>query len=187
MPSETALQSDNDSEPALCGWLTVDVVHAAGDWPDIDASYRSIAAALMALSIHPRFTPHEKAAVCIALSNDSSIQKLNATFRGKDKPTNVLSFPAGDDAQEPDAVAISLGDVVIARETIEREAGELAIPVRDHLQHLTVHGVLHLLGYDHEADEDAATMETIEIEILERLNIANPYTQGLVLDASAGA
>lgn len=189
MPSETARESasDPEPEPALCGWLVADIVHAAGDWAPFDRAHASIAAALSALSAHPRFTSHENAAVCIALSDDTAVRRLNATFRGKDKPTNVLSFPAGDGAQEPDAGAIFLGDVFVARETLEAEALELAIPVLHHLQHLTVHGVLHLLGYDHENDDDATAMEGLEIEILKRLNIANPYAHGFVLDATAGA
>jgi probable rRNA maturation factor len=90
-----------------------------------------------------------------------------------DKPTNVLSFPA---PESPVALSSKpLGDIVIARETIDREAAERGIPLADHLRHLTVHGLLHLLGYDHDTEGDASKMESLETEILARLGIPDPY------------
>ncbi len=104
-------------------------------------------------------------------------QQLNADYRGKDKPTNVLSFPS--DVPEHMAAMIGyrpLGDLVICWPVVQAEAAEQQKAVLDHLCHLTVHGVLHLLGYDHEtSDADAEEMETLEVEILEKLAVGNPY------------
>jgi probable rRNA maturation factor len=103
----------------------------------------------------------------LALSDDTHLQSLNKQFRGQDKPTNVLSFPQSDPKY--------MGDVVMAYETIEREAKELDIPFSHHLAHLTLHGALHLQGYDHETQAEAELMEAKEIKLLAKLNIANPY------------
>lgn len=104
-------------------------------------------------------------------------QQLNADYRGKDKPTNVLSFPS--DLPEEMAEMIGyrpLGDLVICWPVVQAEAAEQQKAVLDHLCHLTVHGVLHLLGYDHEtSDADAEEMEALEVEILEKLAVGNPY------------
>jgi probable rRNA maturation factor len=106
------------------------------------------------------------------LSNDASVAVLNERFRGLAKPTNVLSFPAGNGA--PDG---QIGDVILAQETVEREAREQGVPFEHHVQHLVVHGILHLLGYDHLTAADAEAMEGIEIKILSKLGVANPYTE----------
>lgn len=104
----------------------------------------------------------------IALVNDNEIQTLNQTYRGKDKPTNVLSFP--DSGPAP-----ILGDIVIAYETVAKEATERGKSLSDHLTHMLVHGFLHLQGYDHENDADGAIMEDLEVAILTKMNIDNPY------------
>lgn len=109
--------------------------------------------------------------VSIALSSDAHVAALNEQYRGKAKPTNVLSFPSGSNAPSG-----QLGDIILARETVAREAAEQGIPLAHHVQHLVVHGILHLLGYDHMTDADAEQMEAIEISILSNLGIANPYT-----------
>lgn len=112
----------------------------------------------------------------ITLADDAAQQTLNRTWRGKDTPTNVLAFPAADPAVSPPAGApLLLGDVVLAFETVRREAIEQQKPLADHLRHLVVHGVLHLLGYDHAADDDAAAMEAQEVAILAELGVPNPY------------
>jgi probable rRNA maturation factor len=106
--------------------------------------------------------------LAIVLSNDSKIRALNKAWRGKDEPTNVLSFPAKRHGP-------LLGDIVIAYETLAREAAVERKPFLHHLAHLTVHGYLHLVGYDHEDDEDAVIMEGLETAILARLKIPDPY------------
>ncbi|MCB2107024.1 MAG: rRNA maturation RNase YbeY [Rhodobacteraceae bacterium] len=116
-----------------------------------------------------------KRAFCIALSSDRRVKALNRIFRGIDKPTNVLSFAAASGAKPPRAGTQHLGDVVIAFETMRREAVKERKSLRAHLAHLVVHGVLHLLGLDHETDRDAEKMESIERKALAGLGIADPY------------
>jgi probable rRNA maturation factor len=113
-------------------------------------------------------------ALAIALADDAAVRTLNRSFRGQDKPTNVLSFPADARATPPGAPRF-LGDIVLARQTVMREAREQGKAVADHLKHLIVHGTLHLLGYDHEADAEAARMEALEVRILSGLRVPNPY------------
>ena len=118
--------------------------------------------------------PPRLAEVSLVLCDDAFIRTLNKTWRGKDKPTNVLSFPA---AFVPglDAGPLMLGDVVVAFETSASEAADGGLSLRDHLAHLIVHGLSHLLGFDHEDDGDAATMERLESRALATLGIASPY------------
>ena len=111
--------------------------------------------------------------VGVVLTNDAEHRALNRRFRGRDAPTNVLAFPLGDAG--PAGAPALLGDVVLAYETVAREAAEQRKPLADHLRHLIVHGVLHLLGFDHVADAEAAMMETREVEILQRLGVPDPY------------
>lgn len=105
--------------------------------------------------------------VSVVLSNDEEVQNLNKTFRHKDSPTNVLSFPS--------EIREELGDIILGYETVLREAKEDNISLLNHTLHLIIHGFLHLLGYDHEKECDAEIMENMEIEILKALNIKNPY------------
>jgi probable rRNA maturation factor len=114
----------------------------------------------------------------ILLTDDAAIRVLNRTWRGKDASTNVLSFGVdGDPAMLPPGAPWLLGDVVVALETVRREAERDGKSCADHLTHLIVHGVLHLLGYDHETDLDARRMEALETEILSGLGIADPYRE----------
>jgi probable rRNA maturation factor len=115
--------------------------------------------------------------LAIMLTDDDGIRTLNRNWRGIDKPTNVLSFPAlqpRGPRQANDAPRM-LGDIAIAYETTRREADEEQKPFTHHLSHLAVHGFLHLIGHDHEQDQEAETMESLEREILARLGIADPY------------
>ena len=127
-------------------------------------SQRSVAAAIGSAELD---VP-ENAELSIMLCDDAMIQQLNAQWRDKDKPTNVLSFPGetGD---------ILLGDIVISMDTVAREAALENKSVEDHVTHLIVHGFLHLFGYDHETDDEAVEMESLETKILGQLGIANPY------------
>ena len=113
--------------------------------------------------------------ISILLTGDAAIRKLNATFRGKDKPTNVLSFPADADDILPKGAPRPLGDIAVAYGVLAREAKAESKTLTAHLSHLVVHGVLHLLGYDHERDKDAVIMERLEKKILARLGISDPY------------
>jgi probable rRNA maturation factor len=117
--------------------------------------------------------------VSVVLSDDMSVQILNNDYRGKNKPTNVLSFAALDDEDDaasdvPD-MPCALGDIVIAYETVASEAASMDVSFLDHYTHLLIHGTLHLMGYDHEQEDEANTMESLEILLLSRLGIENPY------------
>ncbi|SBV31705.1 putative rRNA maturation factor [uncultured Sphingopyxis sp.] len=158
--------------------------HAATPWPDaVDWDARAAEAAAAALALTP-FAALADAAplveIAIRLTDDAEVQTLNRDFRGKDKPTNVLSFPqVQDDLLEglanSDDGEILLGDIVLARETCAREAEEKGVSLADHATHLIVHGMLHLVGYDHMDDPSAAAMEALEVKALASLGIANPY------------
>ncbi|WP_333815976.1 rRNA maturation RNase YbeY [Tabrizicola sp.] len=131
--------------------------------------------------------PVEGFAISLMGCDDARIAVLNGDFRGKPQPTNVLSWPseelgadfAGEAPELPEPGAAddpeSLGDIAIAWETCAREAEEQGKPMADHVTHLIVHGVLHLLGYDHIEDADAALMETLEVRILASLGVSDPY------------
>jgi probable rRNA maturation factor len=115
------------------------------------------------------------AEVSVVFTDDEHVRALNVRFRDKDTATNVLSFPA---APQPDRFGRFLGDIVLARETIHREAQDQGLIFDDHLTHLIVHGFLHLLGFDHENDVEAGVMERLETAILVGIGIADPYAGG---------
>ena len=116
----------------------------------------------------------------IILADDAQQQRLNRDWRGIDRPTNVLAFAAWEvGAPAPRGAPVLLGDVVIACETVAREAAEQGQSVADHFRHLVVHGVLHLLGYDHDAESAASAMETLETSILASLGAADPYHRAM--------
>ena len=119
--------------------------------------------------------PVSEAEVSVLLTDDATVQTLSGAYRGIDKPTNVLSFAALDADDEPLEDPFLAGDVIIAFETAKREAEEGGKPFADHLYHLTVHGVLHLLGYDHIDEQDAEEMEALETKILAAASIGDPY------------
>ncbi|WP_417628131.1 rRNA maturation RNase YbeY [Pararhodobacter aggregans] len=163
--------------------VTLDINAEEPRWGDLDPLAR---AAIDATLAH---LGHDPACFEVSLlaCDDARIKGLNAGFRDKDKATNVLSWPAWDlSAQTPGALPEepetgtpdepeALGDIALAYETCLREAGEQGKPFADHVTHLIVHSVLHLLGYDHETDEDAALMEKTEVAILATMGIADPY------------
>jgi probable rRNA maturation factor len=117
--------------------------------------------------------------LAIMLTDDSGIQTLNRNWRGIDKATNVLSFPALQPLgpRQADDAPRMLGDIAIAYETTRREADEEQKPFHHHLSHLAVHGFLHLIGHNHEKDQEAETMESLEREILSQLGIPDPYAE----------
>jgi len=142
---------------------------------------RKAAEAAIAESAFPQLADSSRPIeLSVRLAGDKEVRGLNAHWRGKDKPTNVLSFPMAEtyeleQADEDRPGGIMLGDLILARGVCEREAAEKGVPVEQHATHLLVHGTLHLLGYDHEADADAADMEAREVKALARLGIDNPY------------
>jgi probable rRNA maturation factor len=180
------MPDDSDSRPPLSKaktsgkpWLVLDLAKDAGDWSKVHDIEQLVHAAGGALAAHPSFKKHSTSEACVALSNDATVQKLNATYRGKDKPTNVLSFPfAGMPLQIKDGLR-PLGDVVLALETVLRESHEQDVTPAHHVQHLVVHGLLHLLGFDHETSAEAEAMEALETEILASLGVADPYAEPL--------
>ena len=115
----------------------------------------------------------------VRLTSDEEVRVLNAHWRRKDKPTNVLSFPMAEayelEQAEEEGPELLLGDVILAHETCRREAAEKAIPIADHAAHLVVHGTLHLLGYDHDDPSQAEDMEAREVRALARIGVADPY------------
>jgi probable rRNA maturation factor len=165
------------AEPDPPERLSITLVEEAGDW----SGFRSCAAAARkvaaALADHPLCRAARGRHASVVLADDAMLRALNRRYRGKDVPTNVLSFPF----QAPPGAGQScyLGDVILAAETVLREAAGQAVNREHHLQHLLVHGLLHLLGFTHEADADAEAMEGLETEILGTLGIADPYAHPL--------
>ena len=166
--------------------IDITIIRAAGAWPD-DIDSRIEQAVLAALNgAYRRQTDvlHRKTAgfeLSVTLSDDPDVQALNRAYRGVDKPTNVLSFAQLDEVgQRPDFIRppglpVPLGDVIIAHTTVVREAARDAGDFSDHLCHLVVHGVLHLVGFDHIYDDEAGLMESLEDEVLAEMGIRNPY------------
>jgi probable rRNA maturation factor len=154
--------------------IEIDVIRPSARWnalPRATPALRSAAAAALARA-EPGLA-RAGAALTLMLADDRRVRILNRQWRGKDAPTNVLSFPA---AAAPGAAGPRfLGDVALAFETVQREAAEQGKPLAWHAAHLAVHGVLHLLGYDHLTPGEAEAMETMEVEVLAALGIPDPY------------
>jgi probable rRNA maturation factor len=147
----------------------------------------ALAAALARVPDSPRLA---RAEVSVLLTDDATVRRLNADYRGRDRPTNVLSFPLFEDALARDpapcpAGAVPLGDIVLAFETVRDEAAAEAKPLPHHVSHLLIHGCLHLLGYDHQEAADAARMEGLERDILAQLGIPDPYARHATQPADA--
>jgi probable rRNA maturation factor len=153
--------------------IEIDIAMEAGDWPAEDELHghaeRAAGAVFAELDI-----ADPASELSLLFTDDASIRVLNRDWRGKDKATNVLSFPAFEVAPG-DPLPPMLGDVILAFETVSAEAALEAKPFVHHLTHLIVHGLLHLLGYDHENDAEADEMEGLERKVLARLAIPDPY------------
>jgi probable rRNA maturation factor len=160
----------NKSQGALPD-IQPDVNVLCAEWPDISDITENVIEALNENLVFHEFSGRTTE-ISIVLADNAFIQSLNRTYRGKDKPTNVLSFP-----QDPgsDDKVTNLGDVVLAYETVKKEAISQKKSFENHVTHLLVHGILHLLAYDHENDAEAEEMESLEIRVLESLGIKNPY------------
>jgi probable rRNA maturation factor len=152
--------------------LKIDVMIDSKRWKEPAKIKAVIRRALAQAAAETRSTAGGELA--IVLTDDSAIRTLNRDWRGIDKATNVLSFPAKNNGPQP-----HLGDIVLAFETIEREAKSEHKPLVHHLAHLAVHGFLHLVGYNHERDKDAHEMEQAERDILRQLKIPDPYQERL--------
>ncbi|GAA5073316.1 rRNA maturation RNase YbeY [Roseibacterium beibuensis] len=165
--------------------IDVDILIEADVWDETTLetlARKAFEAALVELDLDP-----DGFAVSLLACDDDRIATLNAEFRGKPTPTNVLSWPSEERGAETpgempdlpvpigDGPPEELGDIALAYETCAREAAEAGKPLDDHLAHLLVHGLLHLLGFDHETDTDAELMEQLETRILARLGVPDPY------------
>ena len=150
-------------DPEKPDMVQMDVTHLSGAWPDVQTRIPMVVDAALAEAGTRR-----RGELSVVLSDDAHLRTLNRDYRGKDRPTNVLSFPM------PEETGL-LGDVVFALETIQRESAEQGKSFEDHFIHLLIHGVLHLHGYDHQDDASAEDMERREIRALARLGIDNPY------------
>ena len=149
--------------------LTLEIGVAPGA-AALDAKLPAVIASAIAAA--NRAAGPAQGAVTVVVDDDARIRELNRLWRGFDKPTNVLSFPSPDTQPGPARI---LGDIAISYETAAREAAAEDKSFGDHIAHLSVHGFLHLLGYDHESDDDAEEMEGLERAILARIGISDPY------------
>ncbi|KIN73589.1 rRNA maturation RNase YbeY [Sulfitobacter guttiformis] len=169
---------------------TLDILVECGGWDEkliVPLAQRAVVATLHHMQLEP-----DDCEVTVMACDDARIAVLNAEFRGKPVATNVLSWPAQRLAPPAEGGVpplpekgfdgmLELGDIALSFETCTREAMEASKPVADHLTHLIVHGTLHLLGYDHITDGDAALMERIEVEILGNLGLDDPYTADITI------
>lgn len=153
--------------------IEIDIALEAGDWP-VEEELRGHAEMAVSAVFAELAIADPASELSLLFTDDPSIRVLNRDWRGKDKATNVLSFPAFEIAPG-DPLPPMLGDIILASETVSKEAVLEGKPFAHHLTHLIVHGLLHLLGYDHENDEDAEEMEGLERRMLARLAIPDPY------------
>jgi probable rRNA maturation factor len=164
MMLEIAIEADEDWDSST-GWD--EIVRAAASSAIAESRYPELASSAREVELSVRLT------------SDEQVRALNAQWRGKDKATNVLSFPLAEEdelaSSLTDGPELMLGDIVLARGVCEAEAADKGVPMETHATHLLIHGTLHLLGYDHHDDSEAADMEACEIRALARLGIADPY------------
>ena len=165
--------------------ITVEISIEEKAWNKLDFQLeQTIKTACTATIEHLKIFSEEKGGkvktceISVLLTNDKHIQELNKEYREKDKPTNVLSFPMTENVREElkNNEFTTLGDIILSYETIEKEAKSQNKSFKNHLIHLVIHSALHLLGYDHSSNSEAEKMENLEVEILEKLGIENPYS-----------
>lgn len=167
-----------------------EIVVADEAWHALEFDVSAVVERAVRAAIDPAAPPALRGAtIDILLTSDAEVRRLNARYRKRDEATNVLSFPQIDSIWRYSNVAVAmdgsrdeilLGDVVLARETIVREADEQGKTMPDHLAHMVVHGVLHLLGYDHDDDRRAAEMEALEKRALAAIGVNDPYPAAAV-------
>ncbi len=145
----------------------IDITVQHAEWTKAMRDIQNVVLSVIAITFEKADIENRKQELSIVLADNDFVQALNKEWRGKDKPTNVLSFPQDEPSM--------LGDIILAYETVAEEAEEQSKRFEDHATHLIVHGLLHLLGHDHEEDGEAEIMEALEIEVLNALNIKNPY------------
>jgi probable rRNA maturation factor len=173
--------------------FAIDVIIESPLWQAVPEAADTVRRAIAQAAGPDAAKRRDRGEIAVLLCDDAAIARLNARWRGHDRPTNVLSFPAPIRRQttedrrrkEPGgaglkpaptrSAALALGDIAIAYETVAREAAAERKPVADHVAHLAIHGFLHLLGYDHQDEREAERMELIERDILARIGIADPY------------
>ena len=167
--------------------MTLDIaIDADAEWDsrhDWASMARSAATAAIAESAFPELADAQRTVeLSVKLTSDEQVHALNAQWRGKDKPTNVLSFPMAGEEEFEQALAagpdLMLGDIILAQGVCAAEAADKGLPLESHAAHLVVHGTLHLLGHDHIDDDSAADMEAREVRALARLGISDPYEGG---------
>ena len=155
--------------------LDIDILRHSDIWDRTGVSDEALAYAAQAAFAASPPTRRGAYEVTLVMTDDDEMRELNSTWRGKDSATNVLSFPAGEPLGGMNGEPSPLGDIVLAGETVVEEARLKEIPVSDHASHHVVHGMLHLLGFDHESEAEAERMEALETRILTGLGIADPY------------
>ncbi len=155
--------------------IALDILVEAGDWPSRPRLKKIAEKVVTAANVALQLDLAGGAELSLAFTDDAHIRLLNRKFRKKDKPTNVLSFPGAP--LKNGRMGPILGDVVLAEETVSREAAAGGLTLEAHLAHLILHGFLHILGYDHEDDGEAKLMEGLETAILGGLGIADPYSR----------
>ncbi len=168
----------NDPDPSPAAKLTgvdIEISVLSSDWSEALPGFEEICRQAADAALAAGDLEADAAELSLVLGDDHLLRQLNRDWRGIDKPTNVLSFPSGD--TPPPGAPLLLGDVILAFETMKGEAAAQDKTLGDHLSHLVIHGVLHLLGFDHEEAAEAEAMEALETRILSGLGIADPYRE----------
>jgi probable rRNA maturation factor len=175
-----AVEESAETEPPPRRVLELELAEESGDWSAAGPLEPILAAVATVVAAEPGLGSDlpRAASACVAFADDATVRGLNARYRHKDTPTNVLSFPAPEQpVGAPTGEPEFLGDIVLAAETVVSEANERGISVADHVRHLVLHGVLHLIGFDHEAEAEAIEMEGLESRLLASLGVADPYRE----------